>query len=115
MRFDIITIFPNIFISYLNESIIKRAQKNKKIKINIINLRDFASDKHKKVDDTPYGGGAGMVFKIEPIAKALGSILKIKNQKSKIKIILFSASGKQFDSKMASDFSKKYDHIIMIA
>ena len=115
MQFDIITIFPNIFSSYINESIIKRAQKNKKIKINIINLRDFASDKHKKVDDTPYGGGAGMVFKIEPIAKALGSILKIKNQKSKIKIILFSASGKQFDSKMAGDFAKKYDHIVMIA
>ena len=115
MQFDIITIFPNISSSYINESIIKRAQKNKKIKINIINLRDFASDKHKKVDDTPYGGGAGMVFKIEPIAKALGSILKIKNQKSKIKIILFSASGKQFDSKMAGDFAKKYDHIVMIA
>ncbi|MBI4920032.1 tRNA (guanosine(37)-N1)-methyltransferase TrmD [Candidatus Azambacteria bacterium] len=117
MQFDIITIFPKIFDSYLNESIIKRALKNKKIKINAINLRDFTTDKHKTVDGKPYGGGAGMVFKAEPIVRALDSILKskIKNQKSKVKIILFSASGKQFNSKMASDFAKKYDRIVMIA
>jgi len=112
MRFDIITIFPKIFDSYLNESIIKRAQKNKKIKINIINLRDFATDKHKTVDEKPYGGGPGMVFKIEPLIKAFSSILKTKN---KTKVILFSASGKQVDSKMVSDFAKKYNHIVMIA
>ncbi len=74
MKFDIITIFPDIFNSYLNESIIKRAQKNKKIKINIVNLRDFTIDKHKTVDEKPYGGGAGMVFKIEPLTKALHEI-----------------------------------------
>ena len=119
MQFDIITIFPKIFDSYLNESIIKRAQKNKKIKINIINLRNFTIDKHKTVDEKPYGGGAGMVFKIEPITKALGSILNLKSQiskfKNKVKIILFSASGKQFNSKIAADFAKKYDRIVMIA
>jgi len=109
----------------LNESIIKRAIKNKKIKINIINLRDFtlrqAQGKQpiyqrRTVDDKPYGGGAGMVFKIEPIIKALGSILNLKSQKSslKTKIILLSASGKQFNSKTASDFAKKYDRVIMI-
>ncbi|MEK7578792.1 MAG: tRNA (guanosine(37)-N1)-methyltransferase TrmD [Patescibacteria group bacterium] len=117
MKLDIITIFPKIFDSYFNESIVRSARKNKKRKINIINLRDFAAD--RRVDEKPYGGGPGMVFKIEPLAKAIGSILKIKNQKSKIKnkikIILFSASGKQFDSKMANDFAKKYDRIIMIA
>ena len=112
MRFDIITIFPKIFDSYLNKSIIKRAQKNKKIKINIINLRDFTNDKHKTVDEKPYGGGPGMIFKLEPLVKAI-SILKLKGKKTKI--ILFSASGKQFDSKMASDFAKKYDRIVMIA
>ncbi|MDP2638925.1 MAG: tRNA (guanosine(37)-N1)-methyltransferase TrmD [Candidatus Azambacteria bacterium] len=145
MRFDIITIFPKIFDSYLNESILKRAQKNKKIKINVVNLRDFVplrgisrrETDRRSVDDAPFGGGAGMVFKIEPIALAMDSILKIKNQKSppkadlsqrltslwlarnplaeKIKIILFSASGKQFNAKMASDFARKYNHIIMIA
>jgi|SRR3989344_1588223 len=119
MQFDIITIFPKIFNSYLDESIFKRAQKNGKIKINIINLRDFANDKHKTVDEKPYGGGPGMVFKIEPMAQAIGSILNLKSQiskvKNKVKIILFSASGKQFDSKMASDFAKKYNRIVMIA
>jgi len=119
MKFDIITIFPKIFDSYLNESIIKRARKNKKIKINIINLRNFTTDKHKTIDEKPYGGGPGMVFKIEPLAKALNSLSPDKGRKKeglkKTLIILFSASGKQFDSKMASDFAKKYDHIVMIA
>ncbi|MDP3004182.1 MAG: tRNA (guanosine(37)-N1)-methyltransferase TrmD [Candidatus Azambacteria bacterium] len=119
MKFDIITIFPKIFDSYLNESIIKRARKNKKIKINAINLRDFTNDKHKKVDEKPYGGGAGMVFKIEPLTKALNNLSPDKGRKkegfSKSLVILFSASGKQFDSKMASDFAKKYNHIVMVA
>ncbi len=118
MQFDIITIFPKIFSSYLNESIIKRAQKNKKIKINIVNLRDFTIDKHKTVDEKPYGGGAGMVFKIEPLTKALDEIKNsphlnpplIKGRKKeglkKSLIILFSASGKQFTAKIAADFAK---------
>jgi len=115
MRFDIITIFPDIFNSYLNESIIKRAQKNKKIKINIINLRDFTTDKHRTIDEKPYGGGAGMVFKIEPLAKALDAAIKNSPRLNPPLIILFSASGKQFDFKMASDFAKKYNRIVMIA
>ena len=129
MQFDIVTIFPKIFDSYLNESIIKRARKSGKIKINIVNLRDFTNDKHKKarptewslgrVDDKPYGGGAGMVFKIEPLAKALNKFSPDKGRKKEgLKnplVILFSASGKQFNSKMASDFAKKYKHIVMIA
>ncbi len=120
-RFDIITIFPNIFDFYLSESIIRRAQKNGKIKINIIDLRKFSTDKHKKVDDKPYGGGPGMVFKIGPLTKAINSILKRKNKHTLIpaaagiKVILFSASGKQFNSQMAAELAKKYDRIIMIA
>jgi len=124
MKFDIITIFPDIFNSYLNESIIKRAQKNKKIKINIINLRDFTlrraqgkqlAYQRQTVDDKPYGGGPGMIFKIEPLAKALDAAIKNSPRLNPPLIILFSASGKQFDSKIASNFAKKYDHIIMIA
>ncbi|MDP2934195.1 MAG: tRNA (guanosine(37)-N1)-methyltransferase TrmD, partial [bacterium] len=61
IKFDIITIFPDIFTSYFNESIIKRAQKKGLVKINIHNLRDYTNDKHKTVDDSPYGGGPGMV------------------------------------------------------
>lgn len=91
----------------------KRAQKKKIIKIKIYNIRDFAKDKHKTVDDRPYGGGAGMVMKPLPIIKAMENILsKIKSEK--IKIVLFSAKGKQFNQKMALDWSQKYKNILMI-
>lgn len=113
MHFDIITIFPKIFDSYLNESMIKRARAKKLVDIKIHDLRDFSTDRHKKVDDRPFGGGPGMVLKIEPIAKALELVLKTKKEKTKI--ILFSAAGKQFTSKMAADWAKKYDRIIMIS
>ena len=76
MRFDIITIFPESLRGYFSVSILGRAQKSDRIKINLHNLRDFAEDKHKKTDDNPFGGGPGMVMKIEPIALAIGSILK---------------------------------------
>ena len=114
MKFDIITIFPNIFESYFNESIIKRAQKRKLIKINIHNLRDYAFDRHKSVDDRPYGGGAGMVFMVEPILKAVADLKKKLSKKSKTKIILLSAKGKKFDQKMAKKFSK-LDNLILIS
>jgi tRNA (guanine37-N1)-methyltransferase len=112
MRFDIITIFPNIFDSYLNESILKRAQKKKLIKIKVHNLRDFTKDKYKKVDDRPYGGGAGMVFKIEPLIRAIGSILNHKSKKAEI--VLFSPTGKQFNNKIAAQLAKNCNHLILI-
>ncbi len=111
MKFEIITIFPKIFDSYFNESILGRAQKNKLIEIKTHNLRDYTEDKHKKVDDTPYGGGAGMVLMADPIIKAVDGIAKSK----KTKIVLFSAKGKQFNQKIAYDWSKKFDQIILIA
>ncbi|OHA50355.1 MAG: tRNA (guanosine(37)-N1)-methyltransferase TrmD [Candidatus Terrybacteria bacterium RIFCSPLOWO2_02_42_20] len=119
MRFDIITIFPESLRGYFSVSILGRAQKSDRIKINLHNLRDFAEDKHKKTDDNPFGGGPGMVMKIEPIALAIGSILKsnLKSQISKLKktkIILFSPSGKQFTQKMAKSWAKKYDNLILI-
>lgn len=115
MRFDIITIFPHIFNSYLNESILKRAQKKGLIKIKIHNLRDFSKDKYLKVDDRPYGGGPGMVIKIEPIVKAVEFVKsKIKNKKSNIKVILFSPADKQFNNKMAAQLAKNYNHLILI-
>lgn len=112
IRFDIITIFPKAFDSYFSESIIRRAVKRKLIKINICNLRDFTEDKHKKVDDRPYGGGLGMVMKVEPIYRAIQSLkLKFGNQKSKI--ILFTPRGKQFNQKIAYQLSK-VNRIVMI-
>jgi len=115
MKFDIITIFPEIFDSYFGESLIKKALDKGLIKVKIHNLRKWAKDKHKTVDDRPFGGGLGMVLKIEPIFKAVSALkkLKTKNQKLKTKIILFTPRGKKFNQQMAYQFSK-LDNLIMI-
>ena len=112
MKFDIITIFPKIFDSYFNESILKRAQKNNLLEIETHDLRNWANDKHKTVDDTPYGGGAGMVLKVEPIYKSI-EFIKSKVQSPKSRIVLFSAKGKKYTQKDAQRLSK-YDQLIMI-
>ncbi len=114
MRFDMITIFPEIFDSYFNESIIKRAREKKLVQIKVHNLRDFTRDKHKKVDDKPYGGGAGMVLMPEPIIKAVART-KRQGAGKKTKIVLFSAKGKQFNQKMAYDWSRKFNHLVFIS
>ncbi|MBI2047691.1 MAG: tRNA (guanosine(37)-N1)-methyltransferase TrmD [Parcubacteria group bacterium] len=111
LHFHILTLFPDSF-SYLNESILNRAVKNKKIKIQIYNLRDFTVGKHKTADDKPYGGGPGMVLKAEPIVKAVG---KIKKGKKNVKIILFAADGKQFTNVYAKKLSQKHKDIILIS
>lgn len=112
MIFDVITIFPHIFDSFLKESFIKKAREKCLIKIKIHNLRDFTADKHKTVDDRPYGGGLGMVLKVEPIYKAVKKIKsKAKSQKSKV--ILFTPRGKKFNQKIAYQLSK-LERIIMI-
>jgi tRNA (guanine37-N1)-methyltransferase len=113
IKFDIITIFPDIFTSYFKESIIKRAQEKKLVRINIHNLRDYTKDKHKTIDDKPYGGGPGMVMMVEPIFKAVSALKKSKVKSQKSKVILFSARGKKFDQKMAKRFSK-LDRLILI-
>ncbi|MDP2966977.1 MAG: tRNA (guanosine(37)-N1)-methyltransferase TrmD [bacterium] len=113
VQFDIITIFPKIFDSYLKESFIKKARVKGLLKINIHNLRDWAKDRHKTVDDRPFGGGLGMVLKIEPIYKAIKALKKSKIQSPKSKIILFTPRGKKFNQKMAYQFSK-LKQIIMI-
>ncbi len=109
MIFDVITIFPNILDSYYRESILGRAIKSGKIKINYINLRDFTNDKRKTVDDCPYGGGAGMILKVEPIVKALQSI----NKNKKTKIILLDPKGKIYNQKIASEYSR-LDKLVFI-
>ena len=112
MRFDIITIFPNIFDSYFKESIIKRAQKKKLIKIKIRNLRDYADDRHQTVDDRPYGGGFGMVLLVEPIYRAVKAI-RNKSRFKKRKIILLSAKGKKFNQLAARRLAKLNQIIIV--
>lgn len=147
MKFDILTIFPHIFDSYLSESILKRAREMEKIEIETHNIREFTSDKHKTTDDIPYGGGAGMVMKVEPIYRALQTLIgdqwqinnskhTVRNQplnqklstikdsgnlnlspitdrRSNIRVILFSAKGKQFTQRDAERLTQ-YDRLIMI-
>jgi tRNA (guanine37-N1)-methyltransferase len=117
MRFHIITIFPEMFDSYLNESIIRRARDAKKIDVKIYQLRSFTSDTWKKVDDRPYAGGPGMVMMAEPILKAVEKI-KIaitKKKNTKIKTIIFSPGGKEFSNTYARTAVKKYTDLILIS
>ncbi len=109
MRFDIITIFPKIFDSYFGESIVGRAVKDELIKIKVHNLRDWTDDNHKTVDDKPYGGGAGMVMKIEPVFKAV----EAAKQAPKRRVILFSAKGKKFTQADARRLSA-YGQLILV-
>lgn len=109
LRIDFLTIFPSVFTSYLNESILKRAQTTKRVVYQAHDLRDFATDKHRTVDDRPYGGGVGMVMKIEPIYKALKALPK----KTKRRVLLMSAKGKTFTQADAQRLSK-YQQLIII-
>jgi tRNA (guanine37-N1)-methyltransferase len=108
MKIDIITIFPQIFDSYLKESLIARAQKKRLINITVNNLRKWTNDPHKTVDDRPFGGGLGMVLKVEPLYKAIKAL-----KKKSAKVILFTPRGKKFSQKMAFDLSKE-KHLILI-
>lgn len=114
MIFHIITIFPSLFDSFKQESLIKKAQDKKRITIVVHNLRDYTIDKHKTVDDKPYGGGAGMILKIEPLVKVLTAIQKKYKKYGPQRIILLSPAGKQFTQKTAETYHKKYKQIIFI-
>lgn len=108
IQFDIITIFPDAFKCYFSQSILGAAQKKGLVKIKIHNLRNYAFDKHKTVDDRPYGGGPGMILKVEPILRAVNQIIK-KNptiKDNQRRIILLSAKGKEFTQFKARRLSK---------
>ena len=112
LRIDILTIFPGMFAPVLGESIIKRALEKKVLRIDVHNLRDFTKDKHRKVDDRPFGGGPGMVMRAEPIYNAVKA-LKSRIRSVKSKIILLSPQGKKLDQKLARRFSR-CKHLIFI-
>lgn len=118
MKISIITLFPKMISGFFEESIVKRAQDKKLVEIEIINLRDFAIDDYGTVDDRPYGGGTGMILRIEPIYKALEKVksqkLKIKSSSQNSKVIITSPKGKVFDQKKAVEYSN-LDNLIIIA
>jgi tRNA (guanine37-N1)-methyltransferase len=110
MRIDIITVLPGLLESPFNHSIIKRAIEKNLVEINIINLRDFTTDKYKTVDDYAFGGGAGMVMMIEPVFKA---IEKLKSERDYDEVIYTSPDGEKFSQKMANELSLKTNLIIL--
>lgn len=108
MKIDVLTLFPDMFNNIFSESIIKRALDNKLVEINIHNIRDYSKDSHKKVDDTPYGGGPGMVLMCQPIFDAVKTL-----RSDNSKVILLTPSGKLYKQSMALDLSKEV-HLIII-
>ena len=104
ITFDILTIFPELFEPFKKESLLFKGAKKKLLRIQAHNLRQWTKDKHKAVDDKPFGGGLGMVMKIEPVYRA---VQKLKKKGKKSKVILFTPRGKKFNQTMAHDFSKQ--------
>ena len=110
MKFDIITIFPNVVQEYINTGILRIAQEKDIIDINVHDLRDWTNDKHKTVDDTPYGGGPGMVMKVEPIFNALKDL-----KKGNTKVLITTPKGEKLTQSKLEEFSKQTDtHYIII-
>ena len=113
MRIDVLTAFPKILNAPLDESILKQAKKRTALSIKVWDLRDFATDKHRTLDDTPYGGGPGMIMKAEPIFRALENILEKTKPDQKRKIIFPTPQGRIFNQHVAEDFSNS-EHLIFL-
>jgi tRNA (guanine37-N1)-methyltransferase len=117
MNFHVVSIFPEMVKNYCEESILKRAKEKGLVNFYFYNLRDYTLDKHRKVDDKPYGGGPGMVMNAEPVlncVEEIKNLIKTKNPKAKIKIILFAPKGDVWTNSEAKKYSKKYTDIILI-
>ena len=117
MRIDVLTIFPEFFDAVFDFGIIRRAKLAGIVEINIHDLRSFTTDKHRKTDDTPFGGGDGMVMKAEPIFNAIEKIVKTcerENYPNGTKVVLLSPQGKPLKQAMAKEFADESNHIILI-
>lgn len=113
MRIDVITVFPKILNDPLNESILKQARKRIDLEIKLVDLRDYSNDKHRTVDDTPYGGGPGMILKPEPLFAALEAVFAQTQDRPKSRIIFPTPQGKLFNQQMAEELSQ-IDHLVFI-
>jgi tRNA (guanine37-N1)-methyltransferase len=114
MHFDILTLFPDLFEGVFNESIVKRAREAGLVSIATHNIRDYATDKHSMTDDTPYGGGGGMIMKPEPIFRAVEAILDLEEgQEPEVPVILLSPQGRLFTQSVARELSK-HPHLVLI-
>ena len=109
MRFDILTLFPSLVLPYFEDSILKRAVTKKKIAVNVHNIRDYSKDKHKKVDDTPYGGGSGMVMACQPLFDAIKAV----KRKNKGPVIYLSPAGKRLNQEKVEKLAKLKGMILL--
>ncbi len=118
MRFDIMTLFPELVSTVLDESVIGRAQKNGAISVHTHNIRDYTEDKHRRVDDTPYGGGKGMLMMAPPIYNCYEAILKKQDAEGLIdlrrRVIYLSPAGKVLDQKKAEELARDYNNLILL-
>ncbi len=114
LTFHIFTLFPDAFSSYLNVSILKRAQERNLIRVKRYDIRRWAKDKHKTVDDKPYGGGAGMVLMAQPILKGVEGVMQTFPPDAAPKIAVLSAKGKEFNQRLARDWARRYTDLILI-
>lgn len=112
MKFDILTLFPDMVRDGLNTSILKRAAEKNLIEIEAFDIRDYTLDKHKKVDDYPYGGGAGMLMQAQPVYDAYMSLLE-KSGKEKLRVIYLTPQGPTFTQKMAGEFAKEEELVFL--
>lgn len=116
MHFYILTLFPDMVMNGLTDSIIGRAMKNGYLKIEAVNIRDYAFNKHQSVDDYPYGGGAGMLMQAEPVYQAYSAVLekiKSENPEAQPRVVYLSPQGGTFSQKMAEDYAKEEDVILL--
>ena len=118
MRFDIMTLFPDLVNTVLGESIIGRAQKSGAITVRTHNIRDYSEDKHRRVDDTPYGGGKGMLMMAPPIYNCYTAILRTQAEEgfvpAKRRVIYLSPTGKVLNQSRAKELSQEYDNLILL-
>lgn len=112
MRIDVLTLFPRMFEGPLTESILGKAIEKNLLDVHVSNFRDFSTNKHQQVDDYPYGGGAGMLLKVQPIHDALNAIQK-ESGKTSQRIVLLDPAGKPFNQKMAEEFAEE-EHLVFI-
>ncbi|MBQ8327237.1 MAG: tRNA (guanosine(37)-N1)-methyltransferase TrmD [Lachnospiraceae bacterium] len=113
MEFHVLTLFPEMVLDGLNTSILKRAIEKEQIKINAINIRDYTTDKHKKVDDYTYGGGAGMLMQAQPVYDAYCDVVNKRKKRDRVRVVYVTPQGKVFDQKMAEQFASEEDLVIL--
>ena len=111
MKCDVLTLFPDILTAYLNESILKRAREKDLLDVNLVDIRDYSKGPHRQVDDSPFGGGAGMVLKPEPVFRAMDALREDGEPR---RVVLLSPQGKPFDQSMAEAFTKEERKFVFI-